>query len=425
MPPDSAGRIGYIVSRFPKLSETFIVREMDALQRRGWDIDLFAFIHPADPVIHPDAQRWLTRRRSNGTTRARVAAQFYWLRRRPAALLGLYVLLLIELWRTPGEFARGIQALLLAGIWAQDVEARDLQHIHAHWARHPVVAALALHRLTGVTFSFTGHSEDIHRHQVMLGVKVHHAAFVVCVSHFLRNTYLLPHVHPADQAKIEVVRCGLDISEFPPRVVPQGRPPVVLSVARLDEVKGLPYLIAAIRLLKDEGREVECRIVGEGPERGALEAQIARLDLEDRVTLVGALPREGVRAELVDADMFVLPSIVTDHRNFEGVPVSLMEAMASGVPVISTSTGAIGELVIDGETGLLVRERNPAALAAAIARLLDSPELGPNLAKVARGRLEAEFSIERTSARLDSLISQATGRSAVSAAYTPGDAAAD
>jgi glycosyltransferase involved in cell wall biosynthesis len=242
----------------------------------------------------------------------------------------------------------------------------------------------------------------------MLRQKARSAAFIVMISRFLRDNYLAPHIDPGDLSKVHIVRCGIDLDRFSRAPRSRSTTPRILSVARLDEVKGIEYLIDACAQLRDAETQFVCRIIGDGPMREELQARIERLDLADYVELAGAGTQDEVRDALAGASVFVLPSIVTEGQNFEGVPVSLMEAMASGVPVVSTRTGAIGELVIDGETGLLVEQRNADELACAIRRLLEDGEFRSRLVESATQHLRTEFRIDGNAAKLDQLISQST-----------------
>jgi glycosyltransferase involved in cell wall biosynthesis len=166
---------------------------------------------------------------------------------------------------------------------------------------------------------------------------------------------------------------------------------LILAVGRLDPIKGFDVLIDAIALLVQQGRQVRCRIIGSGPLEASLLASITRHGLGDRVELAGARPQQEVRQALYSASVFAMPSVVTPEGDRDGIPVSLMEAMGVGTPVVSTHVSGIPELIDDEQEGLLVAERDPSALAAALARLLDEPDLGIGLAARAREKIEREF----------------------------------
>lgn len=410
--PRDARRLAYVVSRFPKLSETFILREMDALEQLGWRIDVFPFVHHREDVRHPEVDRWTARLDPVDSWPRIALANLAWLAESPSRLVGLYGLVVRSLWRRPGELVRGLVAVAYAARWAQRVRNRGISHVHAHFALHPAVAALAIARLAGVTFSFTGHAHDIYRDQTMLARKVRDAAFVIVISRLLRDRYITPIVRPRDITKVQVVRCGVDTSTY--MFSPCGfdrdgeMPPTLLTVARLVEFKGLRFLIEACRQLAARGLDVRCQIIGDGPLREALGEQIRACGLSDRVTLRGARSQAEVREALSTASLFILPSVVAAHGDMEGIPVSLMEAMAMGVPVIATSTGAVPELVHDAETGLIVAPGDAPALASAIDRLLHDRALARRLAAAARARVEAEYDLRSSALRLHGLLAGVT-----------------
>jgi glycosyltransferase involved in cell wall biosynthesis len=299
-------------------------------------------------------------------------------------------------------------------LWARRIRAERIAHVHAHFALHPTVAALTISQLTGVSFSFTGHSHDIYRHPAFLAEKIRRARFVAVVSHLARERYIKPLVDRPDLAKVRVVRCGIQPARFQRRPAIRPAPGLCLvTVARLIEVKGIAYLIEACRLLRERGFDLHCRIIGDGPLRGRLEEQIEEGGLGGRVALFGARTDSEVQQVLGWATTFVLASIVTADGTMEGVPVSLMEAMAIGVPVIATGTGAIPELVEDEVTGLLVPQRDAGALAAAIERIHGDQALATRLAEAARRRVEGEFDLDANAALLDRLFLSATSGKAV------------
>jgi glycosyltransferase involved in cell wall biosynthesis len=421
-------RIAYVVSRFPKVSETFIQREMEALERLGWRITVFPFMRLQEPVRQPGAERWFACMAEVDTPLAVLGANLACLGHAPRRLLSLYLLVLRALWRHPGPLARGLVAVARSARWAPQVRAAGISHIHAHFSLHPTVAALALAHLTDSTFSFTCHAQDVYLQPAMLDVKAQRARFVIAISELLRARYLAPLLEPRERGKIHVVRCGVDVAGYPLHASASPIwPPRIVAVARLAEKKGLRYLIDACALLRARGCDVHCTIIGDGPLRERLQAQIAALGLGDCVTLLGARAQDDVAAALRHASVFVQPSIVTAAGDMEGVPVSVMEAMAAGVPVVAAATGAIPELVDDEHTGLLVPPRNAAALAAAIERLARDRELVERLRAGARRRIETEFDLAGNAALLDRYLREAIadggaaprGRRAPFAAATP------
>ncbi len=269
--------------------------------------------------------------------------------------------------------------------------------------------ALPAASLAGIPFSFMAHAYDVFVDTLLLSAKLARAAFVGTCSHF-HVRYLREHFPAARQARLAVIRYGLAPEIFPYQPPRRHEPPVILGVGRLVATKGFHTLVAALAHLRDLGLQPQCRIIGDGPERQHLETQIRELGLDRQVQLWGAQRPAAVKAAYSQADILVMPSCVKNNDR-DGIPNVLLEAMALGVPVISTSVSGIPELVRPEETGLLVEPENPPALAAAIARLLQDRELAARLSRQARHLVETEFNIYRSAARLRDLFA-ATGAAA-------------
>jgi glycosyltransferase involved in cell wall biosynthesis len=319
------------------------------------------------------------------------------------------------------------------------MEAEGVQHVHCHFATHAAFAGLVAHRLTGLPFSFTAHGFDIHVDRRMLARKVDEAAFVVAISDFNRRV-ILGETRGRHADRVHVVHCGVDPDRFRPRWAapgvggettaepeatrsvgpaeppgpPEARPFTVIAVGRLAPVKGHRVLIEACRRLIDEGVSVRCLVAGAGPLRDELAAQALALGLDGRCTLLGGLTAPEVAALMHRADVLVHPSVPTSGNQSEGVPVVLMEAMATGLPVVASRITGIPELVEDGVTGLLVEPGDAAGVAAALRRIHDDPALVALLGRAARERVMADFDLDANAARLADLMrAAATGRDAV------------
>jgi colanic acid/amylovoran biosynthesis glycosyltransferase len=265
---------------------------------------------------------------------------------------------------------------------------------------------LIITRLTGIPFSFTGHGSDIHVDRHMLCRKLHDAAFAVTISEFNRAVI---ESECGPSINLRVLHCGVDTAVFstgPDRPASNG-PLRILCVGTLHEVKGQIHLIEACALLRDRGVDATCRIVGRGPDEASLRAAIDRLGLADRVVLVGALPREAVLEELHAADVLVAPSVVSARGQREGIPVVLMEAMACGLPVVSSRLSGIPELVTDGVSGLLVTPGSHEELADAVAQLASDPELRRRLGREGRVTVERDFDLDANAATLVEMFREA------------------
>jgi glycosyltransferase involved in cell wall biosynthesis len=207
--------------------------------------------------------------------------------------------------------------------------------------------------------------------------------------------------------RIHVLHCGVDLGKFAPRngTAPDGggEPPVFLAVGRLVPKKGYGYLVEAARILEDRRVPFEVRIIGGGPDQEALAGNIGRLGLVNRVKLEGSMPQEKLLPILRDADGFVLPCVLAKDGDQDGIPVSLMEAMAFGIPCVSTSISGIPELIESGKEGLLVPEKDPRALADALEILARDRDLRERLGRAARRKVEAAFTLEGLARELDRL----------------------
>lgn len=341
-----------------------------------------------------------------------AAAQLHWLRRKPRAFLRAWGEALRRTAPSRKLLVRTPLVLLKGALIARRLEAMGVRHVHAHWATHPTLAAWLVRELTGIGYSFTAHAHDIYVDRAMLREKAEAARFVVTISEFNRRL-LADACGAATAEKIHVVRCGVDVAAFAPgaRIVPEA--PTFVCVASLREYKGHAVLLDAVAILRARGSNVRVVLVGDGELRAALEARVAREGLGDRVELRGALAHQEIPAVLRASTAMVLPSVTSRDGQMEGIPVALMEAMATGVPVIATRLSGIPELVRDGETGLLVPERDPAALAAAMERLAADPALGVRLAGAARSVVRERFDRKRNVARLAALFEPFTCETAM------------
>jgi glycosyltransferase involved in cell wall biosynthesis len=286
-----------------------------------------------------------------------------------------------------------LRRFLQAGYLADALRREPVTHLHAHFATGPTQVAMLTHELLGIPYSFTAHARDIFcdTPPALLRAEMERARAVVTVSEYNRR-YLQSRSRRLN-GKVHCVACGLDLSEFPFRAPRATSPPSILAVARLVEKKGLGDLLEAADLLRREGHSFRVEIIGEGPLRSVLDARIAQAGLEDRVTLHGAQPHEVVRAAYERAAIFVLPCVVAEDGDRDGIPVVLLEAMACGVPVVSTSVVGIPELIHSGREGLIVPPNEPRELADALARLLVDVPLRERLARAARARIEQAYSI--------------------------------
>jgi glycosyltransferase involved in cell wall biosynthesis len=285
---------------------------------------------------------------------------------------------------------------------APELEKRRVGHLHAHFTINAATMALVLARLLDISFSFTAHN-IFFTDRVLLKLKVREARFIVVISEFSRQ--FLDRLAPDGQDKMHVVHCGVSPEDFAPDVQPENQVPQLLFVAQLAERKGAQVLIEACEILAERGVPFQCAIVGGGAEQEVLRLKqlVESLALQDAVDLTGSVPQEHLMGYLRRADVFVLPCITASNGDMDGVPVALMEAMAMGIPTVSTYVSGIPELIENEESGLLVPEKDPEALADALQRLLRDGDLRERLARNGRRQVQAEFNIHSNAARMADL----------------------
>ena len=398
----SPRRIAYLLKMYPRFSETFIVSEIRELERQGLPLHIYSLKKPDDGKFHAEVSR--------------VQARVTYLPESPLLAPGAYRDAHRQVFRwDPVRYTRLLGAVLkrrrrsalkhflYAGYLAPRMRAQQIGHIHAHFASVSTSVALHLHRLTGISYSFTAHAKDIYTDSVKhsdLRRKIESARFVVTVSDYNRE-----YLSSLSQAgRVLRIYNGLDLAQFCPNGTVRQDPPLVLAVGRLVEKKGFDDLIRACDLLRDHGCRFKCRIVGKGPLEGRLQSLIRGLRLEECVALTGPMPREALLDWYPRAAVLVAPCIVGSDGNRDGLPTVLIEAMALGTPVVSTDVTGIPELVQDGRTGLLVPQRNPVALADAIQRILTDDRRARDLAQAGRERVERDFDLAANVAQLRALL---------------------
>ncbi len=398
---DPRPRIAYLVSRFPHFTETFIVREIHEVLNAGTDVSIYALRDFEQDAVQPAARALLPRvtwgnRLPIGET---VRAMVGWLVRRPVRTIGVWGTAIAGNLRSPKFLSRTLLALPAAMTFARRMQRDEVRHLHAHWATHPALAAWVIHRLTGIPYSVTVHAHDLYVERPMIERKLGDANAVVTISEF--NRRMLTEIHPPLADRLHVIPCGVPLDDFRPgdRV-----PDRVVCVGSLQDYKGQRYLVDAVRILADQGRDLTVVLVGDGDMRSDLEAQVDRLDLGSVVDFAGHQPSGQVTDLLATATVVVQPSVVTATGKMEGVPVALMEALASEAAVVATDISGISELVIDGETGRLVPSRDAETLAEAIAALLDDEALRTRLGRAGRRHVAAAYDLERNAARLIGLL---------------------
>jgi glycosyltransferase involved in cell wall biosynthesis len=389
------------MSRFPKITETFVLYEMQAAEAAGARVELFPLRRHKKGPRHPEAEAFERRAHfapflSWSVLRANVR----WLIRDPGAYVRLWYEALSGTLGSLNFFAGALAFLPKAALFAERMQALGVDHVHAHFASHPALVALAVHRLTGIPYSFTAHGSDLHVERRMLPAKVGAASFVVAISAYNREL-IVEECGELARSKIQVIHCGADPSVFSSEAPAtsieapiEDGPLRIVCVASFEEVKGHRFLLDACRQLNERQLPITCDLIGDGPLRADVERAVAQHGLGDVVRIHGALPRPEVQRIVRASDVAALASCPTRSGRREGIPVALMEAMSCGLPVVASGVSGIPELVEPERTGLLVPPGDPWALADALERLAKDPPLRRRLGATARQKVLNDFDLE-------------------------------
>lgn len=412
-------RLGYLVGRYPAISHTFVAREIEGLRRLGWEIDSFSIWRTQDSQIF-SASDSLERDRTFALLPFTAARLFQFTRAHLRALRHPQIYFAV-LTGTLGLGGAGLKRRLLAMSWFAEAilvhdrcKARNIRHLHAHLGGTAAFVALLVGRLSrregsNITWSMTVHGphEFYAVESEKLVEKISEAALVICISDFARSQ-LMGMSDEETWDKLHVVRCGVDPKSFSrPRVVlPERDEPVretcrILSVGRLDPLKGQGVLLAAMAELQRRGCRVSLAVIGGGSRQSVLQTLSRKLGVDTSVRWLGAVGQDEIRTYYKDADIFCLPSFA------EGIPVVLMEAMAMGVPVVTSRIAGIPELITNDGEGLLVRPGRPDELADALQRLCSSAELRAAMGRNGRARVERDYHIDHNVEDLGKLFNQA------------------
>jgi glycosyltransferase involved in cell wall biosynthesis len=396
-------KLVYLIGTYPELTNTFIDREIASL-RCHWDLNIqivslryprtIESFSPEQKALFNETMYLIPARWSGFNYAAFILANLFFALSRPLVYFGTLFDLLAQ---TQGGFKAWMMTLFYfwQGVYAAYLLRNTaFDHLHVHFMDRAVLVALVVGRFLGKPYSFTAHAADIYTHAAHVREKIEHASFVITVSQYNKQHFVKEYPG-IDANKIHILHPWVDVSKF----VPTSDHPAhdclhVLSVGRLVEKKGHLDLIEAFYELREKGLKAECRIVGDGPLFTELQERIDRRGLQDCVQLVGGLPQNQVMGLLNEwADVFVLPCVIAGNGDRDGIPVSLAEAMAMELPVISTDIVGIRELVQPG-TGILVNPHDPIALAEALLRIASQGQTATaSMGRKAREVVDREFNL--------------------------------
>jgi colanic acid/amylovoran biosynthesis glycosyltransferase len=383
-------RIAYLTGEYPRATDTFIQREVAGLRSLGVEVHTFS-VRPTgtEHMVGPE------QRAERDRTITLLPPNLFHLFSAHCSLLShspyryLQGIKLAWKGRSPGLKALLYQLFyfLEAGTLVHILKQRQIQHLHNHLADSSCTVAMLAATLAGIPFSFTVHGPAIflEPYRWRLDLKVQQALFVSCISYYCRSQVML--LSPIEQwSKLYIVHCGVDLQRFTP-VTHQPNSKRLLYTGRLSAAKGVPILFQALQQVIPHHPNLVLTLVGDGADRVALETLAADLKLTPYLKFVGYQSQDAVCQYLHNSDIFVLPSFS------EGLPVALMEALAAGVPVITTAIAGIGELVEDGVNGYLIPPGAVEPLVQRLKQLLDDADLRQRMGQAGRIKVQQEFNL--------------------------------
>jgi len=387
MPQDNNLNVAYVVKRYPRYSETFIVNEIIAHEESGLDIDIYSIKTSNDTHFQ--------------NIISDVKANVYYLNNNNRIKSDDLWSLQYELDNLYPGFLKDVSAFklydseeLYSGMkLAEYIYNNGNNHIHAHFATSASAVARIASYITGVPYTLTAHAKDIYHEDndfEDLYQKLGDSQSVITVSNY--NKEYLTKTFPEHSNKIFRVYNGLNLKQFKYKS-PVIRKPLLLAIGRLVEKKGFADLISACSMLSKNKVEYECQIVGEGDLKEQLTEQINSNDLQSKIKLTGPLPQNKIKRLIQNASIFVAPCIVGKDGNRDGLPTVLLESMALGTPCISTDVTGIPEVIENNKTGLVVPQNRADLLARATVKLLEDKDLRVQVSLRARKLIEKNFDI--------------------------------
>jgi colanic acid/amylovoran biosynthesis glycosyltransferase len=390
-------RFAYLFERFPSFGQTFCYREVAELDRQGIAPPIFSIRNPKDEL----PQDW----------DPRIVGRVHYLPEEKELLeeirhaskkrkLNAETVAALEEWGRRTDFLRLYQAVYV-GLRLREM---GIGHVHAHFAGMAARTAFWINEFFPISFSFTAHANDIFAprgFEIGLDKLIDRARAIITetdyAAHFLRERF------PLRADRVQRIYNGLDLGVFD-RAHFLSTPPLIVAVGRLIPKKGFGDLIRACSLLAERGSSFQCEIIGEGPLKDELRAQIERLALEGCVKLSGAKTQPQIRQRLSAANVFVLPSVIDLDGGMDNLPTVIMEAMATRLPVVSTNLGGIPEMIVERETGFLVRPGDVESMADAIQKAITDRSLAATLGQAGYHRAQKFFSIQKNVRELCALL---------------------
>ncbi|SRR6266851_173341 len=402
--------VTYLLHRFPRVTDTFIMREIESLGRAGTEVRIISVWKPLE---HELLAEWVPR-------------VIFLL---PDSIRSVVIALCAESFGNPKRFLLALRTALqtsppgLRGfayqmfylaealLAASHIRANRTSHLHNHFGDRSGTVTMLAAILTTVDYSISFHGPHVFFDEAgsSLKEKIRNACFIRSISYFCRSQ-LMVAAQSTDITRNKIIHCGIDLEKYP-FSQPSREVTTIFCAARLAPEKGIEFLLQAFRVVAEVHNHIRLRIAGGGSSRSSLEKMAVELGIANRVDFLGQLKETSIIGELCSSDLFVLPSLA------EGLPVSLMEAMAVGVPVIATNVAGVSELIENGHNGLLVPPTNVPALAKSILKMIADSGLRTRVAECGRQKVEDEFDIDLETAKLGLMFSEAVN--------SPSDCAGD
>ena len=387
-------RVAYVVKRYPRFSETFIVNEILANEESGLDMVIFSLLPTSDthfqdiigkvrtPVFYIKSDN--------------IKAIDFWnaienCRKFIPSISNKLKIIKKE------EYKDVYQSLVLSYLLYEN----NINHIHAHFATNATSISRLASILSGIPYTFTAHARDIYHNDVVhseLEKKINDAAKVITIGEY--NLNYLNNIYPKHKDNIRLVYNGLDFNKLPRYNNVKRNKNTIISVGRLIEKKGFNVLIDACNVLNSKKIPFNCKIIGSGYLEEKLKTQIIKLDLQEKIQLLGSVPRSEMFRYIQESQVFVAPSILGSDGDRDGLPTTLLEAMAMGTPCISTNVTGIPEAIEDGITGILIPQNNSESLALALENLFSDEKILKSISDNGKKLVQSKFDIRKNSTTL-------------------------
>ena len=387
-------RILYITTSLPSITLTFVYREIQKLQNVSYHIETVSMNRPLKNHISKEANNLYrsTFYLDQYTIIIKFLSQLKLFFSKPRLWFKLFKFAFFEKEvQSLKDYLRILYHFIEAGFLYSKYKDSSIDQIHSHFLTGPTSIAMFLSKYLEIPFSFTMHASLIYIDPLMLRTKLIKCKKAITISTYNKE-YLLSKYGTEFEKKIKIIHCGIDVNNFCSQKIKKKSPPLILAVGQLTERKGFRYILDACDILRNLNISFHCNIIGDGEKKNLMDKYNA-LNLHRCVSFLGSQPQDVVKSMLQEASIFVLPSIITTNGMREGIPVALMEAMAMELPVVSTKTVGIPELIENGREGFLVEQKNSEQLATALKKLLEDDNLKNKMGKEGRKKVEKYFNI--------------------------------